>query len=99
MKVAFEWDGGNDVKSYTKHGVSRQEAESVFQDDRKLHFSDPFHSKGERRYITVGRSAHPRILFIAWTLRGTKVRIISARPASRKERKVYEEKNKGKKRA
>lgn len=97
MKVVFEWDEGNNVKSYTNHGISRQEAESVFQDDGTLHFADPLHSENERRYITVGRSAHPRILFVAWTLRGAKVRVISARPASRKERRVYEEKNKRRK--
>ncbi|MBI3179564.1 MAG: BrnT family toxin [Deltaproteobacteria bacterium] len=92
MKVLFEWDAGNDVKSYSTHGVSRQEAESVFQDPRRLDFADPLHSQSEGRFVTLARSNHPRLLFVAWTLRKTKVRIISARPASRKERKVYEEK-------
>ena len=93
MKVEFEWDKGNDVKSYSKHGVSCLEAESIFQDHERLDFRDPLHSMEEDRYITLGRSSRPRILFAAWTLRKTKVRIISVRPASRKERKVYEEKN------
>lgn len=93
MKVTFEWDPGNETKSYSKHGVSCQEAESVFQDPHRLDFHDPFHSDDELRYITIGRSTRPRHLCVAWTLRGAKVRIISARPASRKERFVYEEKN------
>lgn len=92
MKVTFEWDAGNDTKNYTKHGVSCQEAESVFQDVKRLDYSDPFHSLTEHRFITIGRSNRPRLLCLAWTLRGRSVRIISARPASRKERNVYEEK-------
>lgn len=93
MKVSFEWDKGNDVKNYTKHGVSLAEAESIFQDPRRVDFADPLHSQSENRFITLGQSNRPRILFVAWTLRGTQVRIISARPASRKERKIYETKN------
>ena len=93
MKVSFEWDEGNDVKSYTKHGVSCLEAESVFQDANRLDFQDPLHSDQENRFVTLGRSNRPRVLLVAWTLRKKKVRIISARPAGRKERKVYEEKN------
>jgi len=94
MKVTFEWNEGNEPKSYTKHGVSNLEAEAVFQDEGKLHFRDPLHSSDESRFVTIGRSNRPRILFIAWTLRRAKVRIISARPASRKERKLYEKKSK-----
>lgn len=94
MKVTFEWDSGNQVKNYTKHGVSRLETESVFQDKKRLDFPDPLHSGIEDRFVTVGRSNRPRILFVAWTLRENKVRVISARPASKKEREIYEEKNK-----
>ena len=93
MKVSFNWDGGNDSKSYTKHGVSSVEAESVFQDPKRVDFPDPLHSQAEKRYITLGKSSRPRMLFVAWTLREARVRIISVRPASRKERKVYETKN------
>ena len=90
MKVQFEWNAGNEVKSYTKHGISCLEAESVFQDISRLDYADPIHSATENRYITLGRSSRPRILLIAWTLRRNKVLIISARPASRKERLHYE---------
>jgi uncharacterized DUF497 family protein len=89
-KVDFEWDEGNNTKNYTKHGVSCLEAESVFQDNHHLVFSDPLHSKQEKRYLTIGQSNRPRILLLAWTLRNKKVRIISARPASTKERLIYE---------
>ncbi len=94
MKIEFEWDIVNDIKNYTKHGVSCLEAESVFQDKYRLDFRDPLHSDDETRFITVGCSNRPRVLFLAWTLRKSKVRVISARPASRKERIVYEQKNK-----
>ena len=94
MRVEFQWDTGNEVKSYTKHGVSREEAESVFQDPGRLDFPDPLHSGAEDRFVTLGRSSRPRMLFVAWTLRGTRARVISVRPASRKERGVYEEKAK-----
>jgi uncharacterized protein len=92
MRVDFDWDEGNRFKNDSKHGVSCQEAESVFQDDTRIDFRDPLHSKDESRFVTLGRSNRLRTMFIAWTLRGMKVRIISARPASRKERKVYEKK-------
>jgi hypothetical protein len=92
-KVEFQWDAGNDVKSYTKHGVSREEAESAFHDERRLDFPDPLHSDREDRFVTLARSTRPRVLLVAWTLRGRFVRVVSARPASRKERAVYEEKN------
>ena len=97
MDVEFEWDDGNNVKSYSKHGVSCLEAESVFQDHQRLDFNDPLHSGDESRFVTIGRSNRPRVLFLAWTIRNTaKVRIISARPASRKERGIYEKKSKKK---
>lgn len=94
MKIEFEWDIGNDVKNYSKHGVSCLEAESVFQDSYRLDFRDPWHSNDETRFITIGCSSRPRVLFLAWTLRKSKVRVISARPGSRKERIVYEQKGK-----
>ena len=93
MKVTFEWDRGNELKSYVKHGVSVMEAESVFQDPLRLDFADPLHSKEEKRFIALGKSNRPRLLFVAWTLRQNRVRIISVRSASKKEKRVYEEKN------
>jgi uncharacterized protein len=92
LKVEFDWDEGNDVKNYSKHGVSSLEAESVFQDNRRLDFTDPLHSQDETRFVSIGRSNRPRTLFLAWTVRKAKVRIVSIRPASRKERAIYEKK-------
>ena len=96
MRVDFDWDDGNDVKNYTKHGVSELEAESLFQDVDRLDYRDPIRFEDETRFVTMGRSNRPRVLFCAWTLRGRKARIISVRPASRKERLVYEEKKESK---
>jgi uncharacterized DUF497 family protein len=96
-RIGFEWDEVNDTKSYTKHGVSTEEGESVFQDEHRLDFPDPTHSVRENRYVTIGRSAHPRVMFVAWRLRGRLVRVISVRPASKQERAVYEGKNKKRK--
>jgi uncharacterized DUF497 family protein len=89
MKVVFEWDDGNNTKNYSKHGISIPEAESMFQDARRIDFPDPLHSVNEPRYISIGQSSRPRLLFAAWTLRAQFVRIISIRPASLKERQVY----------
>ena len=90
MQVKFDWDEGNNTKSYSKHGVSIQESESMFQDVFRIDFSDPFHSTNESRYVSIGQSSRPRLLFAAWTLRDRLVRVISIRPASLKERKIYE---------
>ena len=94
MKIEFQWDQGNDVKNYSKHGVSCLEAESLFQDKNRVDFNDIFHSAQEGRFISLGKSSRARLLFAAWTLRTKMIRIISVRPASKSERNVYEEKNK-----
>ncbi len=73
-----------------KHRVSFDEATTVFLDPLAATFSDPDHSIGERRYVTVGYSSRHRLLVVAHGERGTIVRIISARLASAKERKRHE---------
>ena len=73
------------------------EAESLFQDEFRVDFRDLTHSQSENRFISLGKSSRPRLLFAAWTLRTNKIRIISVRPASKNERGVYEEKNKQRK--
>ena len=89
----FDWDQWNIQKNEIKHGVSRLEAESSFFDLSHLVFGDWAHSVlSERRFILIGKSMEGRILFIGFTLRHGKIRIITARPASRKERSIYEEK-------
>ena len=92
MKEAqFDWDQWNSQKNESKHGVSRVEAESAFYDAGYALFEDITHSRmAEIRYILYGRSLENRVLMIGFTFRGQKIRIITARPASRKERVIYE---------
>ena len=89
--LEFEWDQWNIQKNEIKHGVSSLESESVFFDTQLKIFEDIKHSEDiEKRWVCYGRSNSHRILMLAFTIRNQKVRIISARPCSRKERNVYE---------
>ena len=89
--IAFEWDQWNVQKNEAKHGVSRIEAESAFYDPRSRLFEDARHSSHrERRIVLYGRSLENRVLMVACTQRGTRLRVITARSASRKERRLYE---------
>jgi len=91
-EIVFEWDLWNVQKNEAKHGVSALEAESCFYDANHRIFEDLRHSTlRERRYILYGRSLENRVLMVGFTHRAAKVRVITARPASRKERKIYEE--------
>jgi uncharacterized DUF497 family protein len=87
----FEWEEIKAAANLAKHKVSFEEAATVFEDDLSLTGRDPDHSVGEHRYVTFGLSAKKRILLVAHTERSGKIRIISARPATRAERKIYEE--------
>jgi uncharacterized DUF497 family protein len=87
----FEWDESKAEANERKHGVSFTEAMTVFADTLALTGYDPDHSDEEDRYITMGMSAASRLLVISHTDRGDNVRIISARVASGKERKDYED--------
>lgn len=88
--MEFEWDEGNIDKSLRKHNISDQEAEEAFFDHKKVQHSDPIHSKSERRFILIGRSKSKKILFISYTTRKNKIRIISARTLNKKEEYLYE---------
>ncbi len=89
-EIVFDWDQWNVQKNEIKHGVSRLEAESAFYDDHYRLFEDRRHSsRSEARYLLYGRSLEARVLMVGFTLRGRKVRIITARPASRQERRIY----------
>lgn len=95
--IVFDWDQWNLQKNETKHGVSRKEAESVFFDEHRRLYADIKHSTvREKRFILYGQSMERRVLMVAFTLRGAKVRIITARTASRKERELYEGKEESK---
>ena len=89
----FEWDDTKAESNERKHGVSFVEAVTVFADPLSLTGYDPGHSDDEDRYITIGTSVAGRLLVISHTDRGDKVRLISAREASRRERRDYEDGN------
>jgi uncharacterized DUF497 family protein len=89
--LQFEWDSAKAVENLTKHGVSFQEAATVFRDPLSATGADPDHSIGEERFITFGVSTSGRLLVVAHTEDGDTIRIITARPATAAERKIYEE--------
>jgi len=89
--VIYEWDPKKAKANQRKHGVSFDEAASVFLDPLAVTFPDPDHSGEEFREITIGRSASQRVVFLSHTRRGDRTRLISARKATRRERKQYEE--------
>lgn len=90
--MKFEWDEVKAKANHGKHRVSFEEASTVFEDDLSLTGKDPDHSHGgEFRFITWGLSSAGRLLVVSHTERGSKIRIISARAATRAERKFYEE--------
>jgi uncharacterized DUF497 family protein len=87
----FDWDPAKAVANLSKHGVSFDEASTVFADGLSATARDPDHSRGEARLLTFGMSSAGRVLVVSHTDRGETVRIISARTATRHERKMYEE--------
>ena len=89
--MEFEWDPRKAAENLRKHHVPLEEAASVFGDPLAVTFSDPDHSLGERRLLTFGFSSSGRLLVMTHTRRGTRVRLINARLATRRERKIYEE--------
>jgi uncharacterized DUF497 family protein len=89
--VNFEWDLAKAARNHRKHGVSFQEAATVFGDTLAMTYHDPDHSVAEQRFITVGMSNARRVLIVAHTDRGENVRVISARKTTQRERKYYEE--------
>jgi uncharacterized DUF497 family protein len=91
MAMEFEWDDAKDESNERKHGVAFAEAMTIFADPLSLTGYDPAHSDDEDRYITMGTSAAGRLLIVSHTDRSDNVRIISAREASRRERRDYED--------
>lgn len=91
--MEFEWGEGKAAKNLKKHAVSFKEAATVLGDPLSITFNDPYYSIDEQRYITIGTSERGRVLIVAHTDRDDRTRIISARKATKKERKFYEEKS------
>jgi hypothetical protein len=88
--VQFEWDREKAKRNLKKHGVSFDEAVTVFYDPLSASFNDPDHSDTEHRIITIGYSSHSRLLVVSHTEREKIIRIISARSATAHERKRHE---------
>jgi uncharacterized DUF497 family protein len=89
--LRFEWDPDKAAENLAKHGVSFEEAATVFRDALSATGADPDHSFGQERFVTFGISTSGRLVAIAHTDRDDTVRIISARPATPSERMIYEE--------
>ena len=89
--MTFEWDPGKAAQNRRKHRVSFHEAATVFGDPLTLTYQDPDHSVHEQRFITVGMSSAGQLLIVAHADSGDRIRIISARKTTRRERSHYEE--------
>ena len=89
--MEFEWDEEKDLINQQKHGVSFAEASTVFGDALARTVEDPRYSYGEFRFLTTGYSSSNRLLIVAHTDRGERIRIITARVAKPKERRFYEQ--------
>ena len=88
--VDFEWDPEKDARNQAKHGVDFAEARTIFGDPFELATPDPDHSVGEYRFLSTGLSESNHLLVVSYTEREERIRIISARYASPREREVYE---------
>ena len=89
--LTFEWDEKKSAANQNKHGVSFDEAKSVFTDQFARLISDPDHSDDEERFILLGTSIHSRLLVVCHCIRkNDSIRIISARKADKQEREIYE---------
>ena len=89
--MEFDWDSNKASSNLSKHGVSFDEAQTIFDDPLYVDFYDPDHSLDEHRYIIVGHSNTSRLLVVSYTERGDAIRLISAREATRGELTAYEE--------
>ena len=91
MQTLFEWDRHKAEANLRKHGVSFEEAQTVFTDPLSITLPDPDHSDDEERFIDIGMSDHQRVLIVGYIERGQRIRLINARKATPGERKQYEE--------
>ena len=91
MALTFEWDEGKAKENFRKHGVSFEEAKTVFNDPFAITISDPEHSEREPRFLDIGLSVKTRVLVVWYTERRENIRIIGCRKATRAERRNYEE--------
>jgi len=90
MGLTFEWDRAKAAANLQKHGVSFEEAATIFGDPLSLTVTDALHSEGEERFVTVGQARTGKLLVVVHVERGDAIRIIGARTATPKERRTYE---------
>ncbi|MGV8074186.1 MAG: BrnT family toxin [Syntrophobacteraceae bacterium] len=90
--TGFEWDEGNSEKNWAKHRVTRSECEQIFFNFPFVVADDQKHSKEEPRYYALGKTDNGRRLFVVFTIRGSVIRVISARDMNRNEKRIYDEK-------
>ena len=88
--IGFDWDEGNILKNWEKHGVSASECEQIFFNFPLIASPDEIHSIRETRFYALGHTDARRCLFISFTIRKDLIRVISARDMNRKERRIYE---------
>ena len=91
MQALLEWDRCKAEANIRKHGVSFEEAQTVFTDPLAITLPDPDHSEDEERFIDIGMSDNQRVLVVGYTERGQRIRLITACKASARERTQYEE--------
>ncbi|MEW6264835.1 MAG: BrnT family toxin [Thermodesulfobacteriota bacterium] len=91
MRVTVEWNNTKAKRNLRKHGVSFEEAATVFTDPLSSTIEDPLHSESEDRFVIIGQSIRGRLLVVIHADRGDRIRIISARVATAREREQYEE--------
>lgn len=92
MSFTFEWDEKKAEDNFRKHGVSFDEAKTVFNDPFSITIYDPDHSSDEQRYVDIGLSSKGRLIVVSYSERDKRIRIISSREATRKEQREYENK-------
>ena len=88
--IGFDWDDANSQKNWERHQVTPEEAEDVFFHEPVIVRSDERHSRGEKRYYALGHTSAERRLFIAFTVRRDRIRVISVRDMNRNETEIYE---------
>ena len=88
--LEFQWDEGNIFKNLRKHGLTKEEIEKSFFDKNRIIFKDEQHSLKEDRAILVGKNDGNKILYVVFTMRSNKIRVVSAREINRKEKYIYE---------
>lgn len=86
----FIWDKGNSTKNLVKHNITCQESEEVFSDENQTIVNDEIHSQSEKRILIIGKTFGGKLLSVIFTVRNSSIRVISARTASKKEKKIYE---------